>query len=149
MPSKQYQVALAFLDAFKDMDYETSVALRTPNCRHTFAPASLNMKEKTNEDFAAHVKNMQGVVGGIPVTPKQIFEGNNQVTIWATSETIFQEKVKASNPSLDWTYEGEYIFVLSFNEAGDKIQHILEFLDSKKVEEMRALLMEASKVTLG
>ncbi len=144
MESHQRQVALALLDTFKNLDYEANVALRTPDCRHSFAPASLGIKEKNNEQFAAHLQSMQKTVEGIPVTAKQIFEGNNQVTIWATGDTKFRAEVKAAEPEVDWTYQGEYIFIFTFNEAGNKIQHILEFLDSKKVEDARKLLSIAA-----
>jgi len=147
MSSIQHRTALAFLDTFKDLDYEANVALRTPDCRHVIAPASLGYTEKTNEQFAKHLKSMQKSIKAIPVTPKQVFEGSNSITVWATSETIFQEDVKARDSSLDWTYEGEYMFVFAFNETGDKIQHILEFIDSKKVEQMRKLLPNAPGVS--
>ena len=144
MGSQQRQIALALLDTFTNLDYEANVALRTPDCRHSFAPASLGILEKSNEQFAAHIKSMQKNIEGIPVTAKQIFEGNNQVTIWATGDTKFKEEVKAAEPQLDWTYQGEYIFIFTFNGAGDRIQHILEFLDSKKVEDARKLLSIAA-----
>ena len=140
MPPNQRQIALALLDTFKDLDYEANVALRTLDCRHSFAPTSLGIEEKNNEQFASHVKSLQKTIEGIPVTAKQIFEGHNQITVWATSDTKFKEDVKAHGPDLDWTYQGEYVFIFSFNDAGDKIHHILEFLDSKKVEEVRKLL---------
>jgi hypothetical protein len=139
MASKQRQTALAFLNTFDNLDYEANIALRTTDCRHSFAPASLGIGEKNNEQFESHVKSLQNIIEGIPVTPKQVFEGNNQITVWATSETRFKEVAKASAPDLDWTYQGEYIFIFTFNDAGDKIQHIVEFLDSKKVEEVHRL----------
>ncbi|KAJ9601881.1 hypothetical protein H2200_013630 [Cladophialophora chaetospira] len=140
MAVTQRQIALALLDTFKDLDYEANIALRTPDCRHSFAPGSLGIKDKNNEQFAAHIKSLQKTIHGIPVTAKQVFEGGNQVTVWATGDTRFREDVMALEPNLDWTYQGEYIFLFTFNEAGDKVQHILEFLDSKKVEEARGLL---------
>ncbi|KIW72682.1 hypothetical protein, variant [Phialophora macrospora] len=139
MTSKQRQIALAFLDTFESLDYEANLALRTIDCRHSFAPASLGIGEKSNEQFESHLKSLQKTIEGIPVTAKQIFEGNNQITVWATSDTKFKAVAKARDPDLDWTYQGEYIFIFTFNDAGDKIQHILEFLDSKKVEEARRL----------
>lgn len=138
--SKELQTALAFLDSFKTLDYERNVSLRTPDCIHTFGPTSLKITEKTNEQFAAHLKSLQPKIVGIPVTPKQIFEAKGQVVIWATGEGKFRDEVKALDPTADWTYYGEYMFVFTFNEEGDKIKHVLEFLDSKKVEGMRELV---------
>ncbi|ETI28735.1 hypothetical protein G647_01186 [Cladophialophora carrionii CBS 160.54] len=147
--SKQRQTALALLDTFKDLDYEANIALRTADCQHTFAPASLGIGAKNNEQFESHMKSVQRVIEGIPVTAKQIYEGNNQITVWATGRTKFKEAAKASDPDLDWSYEGEYIFIFTFNDAGDRIQHILEFLDSKKVEEARRLIQIAEGALTG
>jgi hypothetical protein len=142
-----HNIALAFLETFKDLNYEANISLRATDCRHSFAPGSLGIKDKNNEQFASHVKSLQQIIKGIPVSVKQIFGGSNEITIWATSETLFREEVKERNPSLRWKYEGEYIFVLTLDDAGEKIQHILEFLDSKKVEEVRTL-MQVAKATL-
>lgn len=46
----------------------------------------------------------------------------------------------------DWRYEGEYIFVLDFeeNERGEqKVKRILEFVDSKGTERLRELMARA------
>ncbi|KIW30681.1 uncharacterized protein PV07_06401 [Cladophialophora immunda] len=144
MASIQRRTAIAFLDTFKDLDLESNLALRTPDCVHTIAPATLNMKPSmSNEQFAAHLLSLKEKISAIPVTPKEIFEGGNLVTIWATSKTTFREEGKDEDLTVDWSYDGEYIFVFTFNQAGDKIQYILEFLDSKKVDKARGLLERA------
>ncbi|EXJ64791.1 hypothetical protein A1O7_01129 [Cladophialophora yegresii CBS 114405] len=146
---KQQQVALAFLDSFRNLDYEANISLRTPDCQHYFAPASLGIERKNNEQFRSHVKSLQNVIEGIHVTTKDIYEGNHQITVWATGKTKFKETAKASDPGLDWTYEGEYVFIFTFDRAGERIQQILEFLDSKKVEEVRRLIRVAEGALAG
>ncbi|KIX93275.1 uncharacterized protein Z520_10918 [Fonsecaea multimorphosa CBS 102226] len=145
MASLQRRVAIAFLDTFKDLDIESNLALRTPDCVHTMAPATLGMKSMSNAEFASHLSSLKEKISAIPVTPKEIFEGGNLITVWATSTTTFRDEVKDEDLTVDWSYEGEYIFVFTFNQSGDKIQHILEFLDSKKVDKARTLLQRAGR----
>jgi len=101
----------------------------------------------TNDQWAAHGLSLKEVLVAFPVTPKEVFghEASNQVTIWATSSAVFRDDVKDDEDSVDWSYFGEYIFVFSFNQAGDKVERVLEFLDSKKVEEVRALMQRARR----
>jgi hypothetical protein len=143
MPSARLSKALAFLDTFKTFDADANIALRSPDCRHTFAPASLGLPEKTNEQFHAHIAGIHKSVVGMTVTPQYIYEGGDHVTIHGTGTTVFQDEVMTKNPSADWTYHGEYVFVFTFDE-NDKISHILEFLDSKKVFEFWDLMKSAN-----
>ena len=146
MTSIQRQIALAFCESFENLDAEANVALRSPDCRHEFGPSSMNMGEpRTNDQFIAHVSSLKETLTGIPVTPKEIFECGSHVTIWATSTATFRDEVKDADPDVDWSYHGEYMFVLVFNQAGDKIERIIEFLDSKKVAEVRALQARAKR----
>ena len=109
------------------------------------APASLGYPAEgmRNEQFRAHCDGLKKFVIGIPVTPKEIFEhpSSNQVTVWATSETIFRDEV--IDDQVEWSYLGEYIFVFTLNEQGDKIERIVEFLDSNKVVAAKTLLERA------
>ncbi|TKA47810.1 hypothetical protein B0A49_14037 [Cryomyces minteri] len=148
MASVQRSTALAFLQSFQELDVNSHLALRTPGCRHTMAPASLNYPPSmTNEQFAAHLSSLRTIIASFPVTAKEIFEheGGNQVTIWATSSATFREEAKDEDSGLDWSYYGEYIFILSFNQAGDKIERIVEFVDSKRAVEVGVLVERARR----
>ena len=146
MASTQRNIANAFLQSFEHLDTDANLALRAPGCVHSFAPATLNMPASmTNEQWGAHLNSMKSILSTFPVEAKEIFEheGSTQVTVWATSNAVFREEAKDAELGLDWNYQGEYIFVLVFNESGDKIERILEFLDSKKVLDFQAQLKRA------
>ena len=55
---------------------------------------------------------------------------------------MFRDEVKGEDDGTEWTYEGEYIFVLLFDQSG-KIERIVEFIDSAKVAGAMALLGKA------
>lgn len=44
----------------------------------------------------------------------------------------------------EWEYEGEYMFVLTMDESGERIVRVVEMLDSLKTEkELRPLMKRA------
>lgn len=147
MTSPQRQTALAFLETFQDLDVDANLALRAPDCVHQMAPASLgNPADGMNNDqFGAHCRGLKLILAHLPVAPKQVFHypGSNIVTIWATSEATFRPEVM--DDELQWEYHGEYVFVFTLNQNGDRIQHIVEFLDSQKVAQVGVLLKRAKE----
>ena len=80
--------------------------------------------------------------------PKEVIESqdSNQVVVWAMSETCFRDEVKdAGIPEDEWAYKGEYMFVFTMDESGEKIERVLEFLDSKKTKDTLLGLMERAR----
>ena len=147
MTSPQRQTALAFLDTFRNLDVDANLALRAPDCVHQMGPASLGYSPDgmNNDQFGEHFRGLQPLISHFPVAPKQIFHspGSNIVTIWATSEAQFQQE--AMDDELEWEYHGEYLFVFTLNQTGDRIQHIVEYLDSQKVVQVSKLLKRAKE----
>jgi hypothetical protein len=151
MASSLHQLALAFCASFNDLDIADNLALRTPDCVHIFAPASLAFPLSMNNDqWGAHANGLKDILSHFPVTAKEIFasEGSNTVTIWATSDASFRKEVMDGDGGVEWTYNGEYMFVLQVEKEGKRIEKIVEFLDSTKVVEVR-LLMERVRANLA
>lgn len=138
MPSTHVETALSMLKTFANFDIDASVALRTSTCKHTMAPASLGFPVMDNDMFRKHIAGLSRTVIGIPVTPVRIFDGGKVVTIHATSEIVFRPE--ATDSEVDWSYHGEYVFVFEMNEAGDRVESIVEFLDSAAVQKALLLL---------
>ncbi|KAI5369035.1 hypothetical protein J4E82_010188 [Alternaria postmessia] len=51
------QIATSFLEAFDKLSAEAHLALRADICMHIFAPTSLGVPTKSNEEFASHLTN--------------------------------------------------------------------------------------------
>lgn len=149
MSSTQRRTALSWLQTFETLDLETNLALRTLDCLHTMAPASMGFPpNKTNSQFAEHFLGVTSLMSSFPVTPQEVFEqeGSNQVTIWATSNAVFREQVKDyDDPKVDWTYQGEYMFLFFFDENGTRIKRIVEFIDSQRVVGVMGLIQRARR----
>lgn len=71
-------------------------------------------------------------------------EKQNRVVVWATGKPMWKEEVMDGDKK-DWEIEGEYMFILSMNESGEKLERVVEFLDSKRTEELRVLAARAAK----
>lgn len=147
MTSKRYQTALKFIEAFDTLSIDTFLALQATTCHHIFAPTSLPPPAPLdNAGFAAHLKGLRTILEAFPVHAKEIVEDQekNQVVIWATSETKFFDAVKDSGLSdEEWIYRGEYIFILTMDKSQEKIERVIEFLDSKATERLRELMRRA------
>ncbi|RYP89774.1 hypothetical protein DL770_004116 [Monosporascus sp. CRB-9-2] len=121
--------------------------------KHVFAPASLNLPGPFDwATFVAHLAHMRELLRGFPVRPKQTWPNPllNQVVVWADSQAEFHEEVKDGDGNGEegediWEFRGEYIWVLTMDANGEKVEQVLEFLDSKATDRMRELLARASK----
>ena len=146
MASNFRQTALTFIGGFGSLSSDTFLSVLSPTSIHEFAPSSIPLPEpKDPTTFAKHLESLKEVLAAFPVFPKEVFENEDkrQVTIWATSEAQFRDDVKdTAIPEEEWCYQGEYIFIFTMDESG-KIARILEFVDSKGTERLRALMARA------
>lgn len=146
MPSTRYQTAVEFIEDFENLSPSTMLARRTPDCTHIFLPSSIAPPPKDNAAFEAHISRLHDIIKSFPVTAKEIMEDGdqNKVVVWATSQAQFYDEVKDRGLSdEEWAYKGTYIFILTMNESGDKIQKVVEFVDSKGTERLMGLMTRA------
>jgi hypothetical protein len=145
--STRRKTALAFLSAFEHLDVEAHISLRSSTCSHLFAPASYSTRPPlSNFDFAAHLSALKSVIKSFAVVPKEVMEDQqqNRVIIWATGQPTFVKGVMDGGLSEEeWVYIGEYMFILSMDESGEKIERIVEFLDNKAAVQGRELVARA------
>ena len=149
MTSKCLKTAQRFIGIFETLDTQTLDSILAEKHTHEFAPSSLNIPSPYDrQGILEHIGHLRDVLAGFPVTAKEYIqsEGSNTVAVWATSRTMFRDDVKDDNISLEeWTYEGEYLFVLIMDETGDKIVRTIEFLDSKGTADKLWPLMKRAK----
>lgn len=137
MLSVRAKTALAFIDDFETLDVPTMISRRTSDCIHSFLPSSMaksrGLLPKDNAAFTAHINRLREVMPTFPVTPKEVMEDENKnlVIVHATSQAHFYEELKDDGiPAEEWEYQGEYIFMVTTDESGEKIRKIEEFVDS-------------------
>jgi hypothetical protein len=149
MPSTRHNTALRYIQAFETLSVETFLSIQTPSCVHTFAPASINIPLPLDANaFVKHISNLKQILKGFPVTAKEILEdeAKNSVIVWAGSQAIFHDELMdAGIPREEWDYRGEYVFIFTMDGSGEKVERVVEFLDSKETERLRGLMERAKK----
>ena len=149
MPSKLLQTALSYIDAFKTLSSDSFLAVMAPTAIQEFAPASITPPGPMDPTgFANHISKLSNVLAGFPVYPKEIYENEEkrQVTLWCTSLAIFRDEVRDDSfTDAEWSYRGEYIFILTMDESGEKIVRVIEFLDSSGTQRLWELMARAKK----
>jgi hypothetical protein len=148
MSSKRLETAKRYIAHFATLDTHLLEPLLAETYTHLYRPALFNPPSEplTTQGILDHYARVRNVLSGFPMTAKEYFEseGSNAVTVWATGVPEFREDVKDKDE--DWGYQGEYIYLLSMDQSGEKITRIVEFLDSKAtVEKLSGLMERAGK----
>jgi hypothetical protein len=132
--STRCETALAYLASFEHLDTKILAGLRTSICKHIFAPVSYQDPiPLSNEEFAAQLSKIKGVIVKFAVKVKEVMEDpvQNRVMIWADGEPTWANECMDDGLSEEeWAYRAEYMFVLSMDESEEKIERIVEFLDT-------------------
>ncbi|KAF4472031.1 hypothetical protein FALBO_1045 [Fusarium albosuccineum] len=137
--------AEAYMQVFTTLDPETISEILSQDYKHDLAPSSTNFPAPFDrEGFMAHIKNLSTLLRSFPVRSKQTWPNPSlrQVLIWADSETIFHDHLRDSDGE-EWTSRGEYMWLLTMDKTGHKVEQVLEFLDSKSVDEIRGPMTRA------
>jgi hypothetical protein len=147
MTSTRVKTVLKFLGAYETLDLETFASVRSPSCLQTLAPASISPSPPAdNATFLANKAALKEIVIGFPVTPKEVMEDQqqNKVIVWATGRALWRDEVKDDGIAKEeWEWVGEYILIFDMNETGEKIEHLLEFVDSKETVKLPGLMRRA------
>ncbi|KXT00855.1 hypothetical protein AC578_961 [Pseudocercospora eumusae] len=113
---------------------EKNLATRAPECRHIMMPATVASAPRSNEEWATYFKN---------VAPS-ITQGNmtihDYLAVPEERRAVCRSSMSATSPA--GPFNNEYVWFLTFNESGNKITLIEEFLDSKATSDLRERLRE-------
>ena len=149
MTSKLHQTAKQFLDQFGTLDVQALESILADNYYHEFAPASINPPGPFDRPgFLNHHGTIRDIMIGFPVAAKEyiVSEASRQVTVWATAETVFRDEAKDGEVSEEeWRFKGEYVFMFTMDESGEKITRTIEFLDSKATADKLMGLMKRAR----
>ncbi|KAJ7259564.1 hypothetical protein B0H12DRAFT_419121 [Mycena haematopus] len=146
--AKLLATAATYLQVFSTLDPDVIAPIQSESYYHEFAPASANPPPpRSREEFAEHIRHLTGILHSFPVRAKQTWPNTalKQVVIWADSETVFHPHVQDNGDADEWKYRGEYMFVLTMDRSGEKIERVLEFIDSKGTDRLRGLMERAWK----
>ncbi|KAK0612623.1 hypothetical protein B0T17DRAFT_511798 [Bombardia bombarda] len=133
--SARRQLTLAAIDAYNEWDIAKIMAFRAPECTHVMLPKSAGLPTKNNAEYEAGFQ--PNLFRNFNITVNDIIEDDkaNKVVLLAQSSADTD-----AGP-----YENEYVLILEFNEAGDKVTRFIEFFDSAGARDLAAKLTAPPK----
>lgn len=145
MASPLEQKATQYLSNFEHLNVQGFLDMFSPDCENHYAPASIGLPSPlSNTQFAEHIARMGSVFERFCVRATEMHanEAKKQVTIRAVSDIKVRPELK-DEAFNDEEWHGEYIYFLSFDEAGDEIVRVVEFMDSVKTESLKDVFFKA------
>ena len=119
-PTLQRKTADALVDAFNSMSISNIIALRTPDCKRTILPYSLQYPPQSNKEYASSLRAI------IPAFR------NFSLTVYEIIEDVQQKKIvmhlKARADTAAGEYLNEYMWILKFDDK-DMIEDQKEYVD--------------------
>lgn len=125
--SKRREIAIEVIEAYRAWDIERIMAYRTDDCTHLILPRSLKREPKNNASYRQYFASIMPAFQDFQPEIHEIVEDEreNKVMMWVSSKA----------QSLIGPYGNEYTMLLYFNEAGDRVNKIVEFVDSAYVKD--------------
>jgi ketosteroid isomerase-like protein len=122
MTSPQKRTSLALIAAFNKMDIDAILSHRSPGCMRHILPSSLNIAPTNNTEYEQQLQRLTLIFRNFELALQDIVEdvGSCRVVLWlkARADTIVGE------------YVNEYMWTLDFDETGERIIRVHEFVDS-------------------
>ncbi|KAK3116435.1 hypothetical protein LTR53_003228 [Teratosphaeriaceae sp. CCFEE 6253] len=114
-----------------------TMAYRAPQCEHAMLPSTLGLgsNKKNNDEWAAHFKRLDGIVTDAKTTI------HDYMAVASERRVVCRTSLVANTPV--GPYKNDYVWFFTFDEGGEKIVSITEFLDSKAGAELLAKLTDA------
>jgi hypothetical protein len=104
-----------------NMDPESFISLRSPDCMRSIHPTSLKIPPSTNTQFAAQLNSLKPIFRNFSLTVTELLEDVEQrkVCVWllARADTEVGK------------YRNEYVWLMEFDESGENIVGMKEFVD--------------------
>jgi len=119
--SSQRRTAIAVVKAFNEMNVETIVSYRSPECSRIFLPTSMGLRPQDNATYFSSLQKLRAISHNFSLTINDLLEDKEKrricMQLSARADTVAGE------------YVNEYIWLYDFDDNG-KIVVAKEFLDS-------------------
>lgn len=120
--SQQRKTVEAVVAAFNNMDVDAIIAHRSPDCLRRFIPKSLGNSPQDNATYGDSLRQLSGVFQNFSCTINDLIEDKqaNRICLYlsARGDTVVGE------------YVNEYMWLLDFDESGEKITCSKEYSDT-------------------
>jgi hypothetical protein len=133
----QRQTADKLIAAFNRMDISAIMSLRTPTCIRHLLPRSMKLAPQDNVAYEKNLRSLEPVFQNFNLDVHEVVEDveARKVVMWlsARADTAAGE------------YVNEYMWMLEFDESGEKVVEAKEFVDSVMQREFWPKLQESMR----
>ncbi|KAL8940615.1 MAG: hypothetical protein Q9216_002728 [Gyalolechia sp. 2 TL-2023] len=120
--SAQKRTALSLVESFNRMDVPAIVGARDPSCLRHFYPTAMAQQPQDTNTYRKSLTSLHAIFQNFSLTVDELIEdtANHRICMWlsARADTAAGE------------YVNEYVWLLDFDESGEKILRTKEFSDS-------------------
>ncbi|CAG7557526.1 unnamed protein product [Fusarium equiseti] len=136
--------ASAYLEVYTTLDAEAYAALLSDGFMLEMAPAFARLPTLDRDACISRSSAMKDVMSTFPVTIIRSWPNPSlrQVFVWAKSEAHFHEHLRDGDIE-QWELKGEYMFLMTMDASGRRVEQVLEFVDSKATADITAMVFRA------
>lgn len=120
--SPQRRTAESLVAAFNNMDVDSIIAHRSPDCLRHFIPSSMGFSPQDNATYGDSLNQLLTIFHNFSCTINDLLEDKqaNRICLYlsARGDTVAGE------------YVNEYMWLLDFDESGEKITRSKEYSDT-------------------
>ncbi|KAF3067012.1 Isomerase trt14 [Trichoderma lentiforme] len=140
--SQLINTANAFIEAYNQWTVSSVLSIRSPSCTHRILPG--NRPARTRAEFGEFLERTIPVIRNfrlhaVDTSPWIVDVEARRVTM----------HLKSTGESDIGAYNNEYIFIITISEDGEKVDGIIEFLDSLYSSEFVGSLAKQTGQALG
>ncbi|PTB63399.1 hypothetical protein BBK36DRAFT_1143884 [Trichoderma citrinoviride] len=140
-PSRSQLIATAnaFVAAYNKWTVPDVLSIRSPTCKHHLLPGT-KLPSRNNQEFAEFLERIIPIIRNfrlhvVDTTPPVVDVEARKVMM----------HLKSSAETDVGPYENEYFFVLTVSEDGEKIDEVVEFLDTAYTAEFMERLSKTGQ----
>ena len=120
--SPQRQTAEAIVAAFNVMDIDRIMSFRSPDCMRHIVPLSLKLKPQDNAKYLTELQRLKPIFNNFSLTINDVLEDHQFHRICM--------RLSARADTAVGEYVNEYMWTMTFDESGQKLVHVREFVDT-------------------
>ena len=131
--------------AFNNMDVDSIIAHRSPDCLRHLIPNSLGFPPQPNTEYGDTLHQLAGVFHNFSCTINDLLEDKqaNRICLY----------LRARGDTMAGEYVNEYMWLLDFDESGEKITCSKEYSDTILARDffpkLKAAMTERREQSLG
>ncbi|KAK4697978.1 hypothetical protein P7C71_g197, partial [Lecanoromycetidae sp. Uapishka_2] len=120
--STRRRTAEALVAAFNNMDVDTIISYRSPNCIRRFLPLSMGLGEQDNATYRTSLLKLRAIFHNFSLKISDLIEDDTANRICLS--------LKARADTVAGEYVNEYMWLLDFDKTGTKITLSQEYSDT-------------------